>query len=144
MTYRRIRRSTSDQRQGFTLLELLLVMAILVVLAGASGFAILQMRTGAMTRAAYVEIETLERMCQAYNLSVGRFPTTLEDLYTLPSGMNQALWGGPYLDKPVPVDPWQQEYTYSIDSINSRVTIKSAGKDGQLGTNDDIPDAVTQ
>ncbi len=144
MTYRRIRRSTSDRRQGFTLLELLLVMAILVVLAGASGFAILQMREGANTKAAYLEIDTLEQMCKAYNLSVGRFPTTLNDLYTLPSGMNQAMWGGPYLDKPVPKDPWQQEYNYSIDNINSRVTITSAGKDGQMGTNDDIPGAVGQ
>ena len=144
MKYRRTNRKASARRQGFTLLELLLVMAILVVLAGASGFAILQMRTGAMSKAAYVETVNLSDMCKAYKLSVGRFPNTLEDLYTLPSGMNNALWGGPYLDKPVPLDPWGRAYDYVPDEVNERVTITSAGKDGQVGTQDDIPGANVQ
>lgn len=138
----RRKRIQNPRRSGFTLLELLLVMAILVVLAGASGFAILQMRTGAMSKAAYVQIETMEDACKMYKLSVGSFPRTLDDLYQLPSGMNQATWGGPYLEDPVPLDPWNNKYLYTPDEVNERVTIISVGKDGQQGTADDIPQSV--
>ena len=136
MKTRNVRRRA---RKGFTLLELLLVMAILVVLAGATGFAYLRMQSGALSRAAFNQIKTLERACTAYKIDVGTFPQTLDDLYTLPSGMNQAIWLGPYIDEPVPLDPWQRKYTYTADDVNDRVSIRSVGKDGQQGTQDDIP-----
>jgi general secretion pathway protein G len=77
-----------------------------------------------------------------YKLQVGRFPNTLDDLYTMPSGMTRAQWGGPYLEEQVKNDPWQRPYTYGADEINDRVTITSSGPDGQAGTQDDVPAAV--
>lgn len=127
------------RNSGFTLLELMLVMAILVVLASLSTFAVLAMQKGAYQKAAATEISTLESACEAYKLQVGSFPQTLNDLFAMPSGLDNARWGGPYLKKPIGNDPWQRPYTYAADEINNRVSITSAGPDGQSGTQDDVP-----
>lgn len=126
-------------RKGFTLLELLLVMAILIVLAGLAGFSVLGMQKRAYSNAAQLQIENFESMCKAYRLNTGSFPQKLDDLHVLPSGMNRSLWGGPYLEEPVPLDPWQMKYEYVIDTQNDRVVIRSNGPDKQKGTPDDIP-----
>ena len=136
-------RKTRKPRSGFTLLELLLVMAILVVLASMSTFAILQMRSNSLQKTAFLQIEMLEDACTMYKLNVGTFPSTLDDLYTMPSGITPVQWGGPYLKDPVPNDPWNRPYTYSADETNDRVTITSNGPDGQAGSGDDVPQGVS-
>ena len=134
------RRFNRRRRSGFTLLELLLVMAILVILASLSTVAVLNMQSGAQTKAAFTEISTLKNACINYKLSTLTFPKKLEDLVILPAGMNQANWGGPYLQrKDIPKDPWQNPYKFSAKDATDEVFITSAGKDGQHGTNDDIP-----
>ena len=131
------------RKSGFTLLELLLVMAILVVLASLSTFAVLSLKQKSLQSAAFMEIKTLENACKMYKLQVNSFPSTLDDLYTAPSGMTKTQWGGPYLDNPVSNDPWQRPYKYGADEANERVMITSAGPDGQAGTEDDVPDPAT-
>ena len=134
-------RNSKRRRQGgFTLLELLLVMAILVVLASLSTFAILNMQQGAYKRTAFTEIQTLESACTMYKVNVGVFPSELNDLYQLPSGMKQSDWQGPYIKDPIDGDPWKRPYSYSADEQNNRVTITSNGPDGKAGTEDDVPD----
>ena len=128
------------KNSGFTLLELLLVMAILVVLASLSIFAVLNLQTGAYRKSAFLQIKNLEEACTMFKLNVGSFPQTLDDLRTMPSGMNQAQWGGPYIKVTVPADPWNRPYTYTADDANERVIITSNGPDGQAGTADDVPD----
>ena len=134
-----MRTRSRNRRSGFTLLELLLVMAILVVLASLAGFSVLNMRSNALSRAASIQISSFESMCKAYKLQVGMFPNTLDDLHVQPAGMTKITWGGPYLEDPVPMDPWQRPYTYVADDMNDRVTITSNGPDGQANTEDDIP-----
>ena len=137
----RIKRTkkTAGRNSGFTLLELLLVMAILVVLASLSGFAIIGMQKNALSKSAFIEIQSLEKACTAYRLNVGTFPQKLDDLYSPPNGLSQAQWGGPFIEKPVKADPWRREYTYSADEAMGKVNIRSAGPDGQSGTPDDVP-----
>lgn len=132
------------RNSGFTLLELLLVMAILVVLAGLSTVAVINLQRGAYQKTALVEIETMEKACKMYKLNAGSYPATLDDLYTNPTGMSRAQWGGPYLDKPISNDPWQSPYSYTKDELNDRVTITSPGPDKQTGTEDDVPGTVSQ
>lgn len=132
------------RNSGFTLLELLLVMAILVVLAGLSTVAVINLQRGAYQKTALVEIETMEKACKMYKLNAGSYPATLDDLYTNPTGMSRAQWGGPYLDKPISNDPWQSPYSYTKDELNDRVTITSPGPDKQTGTEDDVPGTVNQ
>ena len=133
-------RRQSRRNSGFTLLELLLVMAILVVLAGLGTVAVVQLQKGALTSTATIEIETLKRACKMYKLNAGSYPSTLDDLYTNPTGMSRAQWGGPYLEKPVGNDPWNSPYTYTADELNDIVTIRSSGPDKQSGTADDVPE----
>ena len=134
---RRLSRSRRS-RQGFTLLELLLVMAILVVLAGLAGFAVLGMQQSAYSGSANVEIKTLANACKMYKLRVGAFPAKLQDLNTRPSGLDQASWGGPYIDTPKVNDPWNRPYKYTPNDGNNTVLIQSSGPDGQMGSEDDV------
>ena len=135
------RHNRRSRRSAFTLLELLLVMAILVVLASLSTVAILSMQSNAYQRAAYTDVTTLSNACQMYKLNVGTFPATLDDLFTLPNGLSQAQWQGPYIQKQITGDPWNRPYTYAADEVNNRVTITSNGPDGQAGTEDDVTSA---
>ena len=141
MSYCRNRRaSRRGVRAGFTLLELLLVMAILVILASLSTVAVLNVQSGAQSKAAFTQIRLLKDACIQYKLNGNPFPKTLDNLITLPAGMNQAQWSGPYLNSSsIPLDPWQNPYKYSANDATDKVFISSAGKDGQFGTADDIP-----
>ena len=136
-------RKMKNRNSGFTLLELLLVMAILVVLASLSTFAILNLQKTSLQKTAFMEIKTLSKACKMYKLSVGSFPSSLDDLHANPSGLSRSQWGGPYIEDPIGTDPWQRPYTYGADELNDRVTISSAGPDGQAGTADDVPDPAT-
>lgn len=136
-------RIRNKRNSGFTLLELLLVMAILVVLASLSTFAVLNLKKTSLQKTALLEISTLEQACKMYKLNVNSFPATLDDLYNAPTGLSRTQWGGPYLDKPVSNDPWQRPYNYGTDEANDRVIITSSGPDGQSGTEDDVPDPAT-
>ena len=137
-------RNRRTKRQGFTLLELLLVMAILVVLASLSTVAILSMQGSANQSAAFAEISTLKQACKMYKLRVGSFPSELNDLYQMPSGLSQAQWQGPYIEQPVDGDPWRQPYNYTANEATNEVIITSNGPDRQSGTEDDVPTAAQQ
>lgn len=127
-------------RRGFTLLELMLVMAILVLMSSLAVVAVLNLQRNANSDAAMTQINTLKTACKMYKLNVGRFPASLNDLAVPPSGMTQQQWRGPYLDDgKVPVDPWGSEFQYSADESTDRVLITSKGADGQPGTPDDVP-----
>ncbi len=143
-TFRKTSRKRSiyrSQRQsGFTLLELLLVMAILVILASLSTVAVLNLQSSSQSKAAYAQIKILKNACTMYKLNGNPYPKSLDNLIAIPPGMNSATWGGPYLEgSSIPVDPWQNPYKYSANDSTDQVTISSAGKDGQHGTSDDIP-----
>ena len=130
------RRSTN---KGFTLLELLLVMAILVVLAGLGTVAYTRLGTSANVKICKVHIKEIKGQCIAYKLQNQMYPRTLQDLVVPPSGMNRAEWGGPFFqDGKLPKDPWRNEYTYSADEANDTITITSNGPDGANGTQDDV------
>jgi len=99
------------------------------------------MQGNAQNKAAFTQISFLKTQCVNFKLSTLSFPKKLDDLVTLPAGMNQTSWGGPYLsEKSIPKDPWQNPYKYSAKDATDEVFITSAGKDGQHGTADDIPD----
>ncbi len=126
--------------KGFTLLELLLVMAILVVLAGLGTAAYTRLGSAQSVRAAKYEIKNIKNLCVAYKLQVGNYPAQLKDLVTLPGGLTQAEWNGPYYQEGVvPKDPWRNEYAYSADEARDQVFVTSNGPDKQRGTADDIP-----
>jgi general secretion pathway protein G len=132
------------RRAGFTLLELILVMTILVVLAGLAGTAIFSIQGNAYAKAATVDIASLSKACKLYRLDVGVFPSTLDGLYTKPAEVDSALWQGPYMEGTMKKDPWSRPYKYSPGANPNEVSIVSAGPDGQMGTADDVPNNSSQ
>jgi general secretion pathway protein G len=119
---------------GFTLVELLVVLAILTLLAGIVGPRVLGQLGGAKSKTAAVQIADIDKALELFKLDVGRFPTTeegLEALTTRPPTVSLG-WAGPYLKGAVPLDPWGRPYRYQL-APNGAVEILSLGADGVPG-----------
>ncbi len=125
-------------QRGFTLLEILLVAAILVILASMATIGFTAMQRSATSRLAISEIKTIENACKMFKINHQHFPSKLEELVQPVQGMNRTEWGGPYLEAPDFDDPWKQPYKYTPDEVNDRVVIISAGPDRQASTEDDV------
>lgn len=136
------RQTKRRRRAGFTLVEVLLVMVILVVIAALAirNYAGAQRR--ALINAAKAEVEQLSSLVEQYNLDCKQYPMELEGLIQPPADLpDPTRWGGPYLQKPtVPLDPWDRPYNYAYPSSfgQDRPDIWSSGPDGQSGTDDDV------
>ena len=127
---------------GFTLLEILVVIAILGLLIGLVAPAALRQLGGARVSVAKQSIERIGSVLDLYKLDVGSYPTTDQGLRALvdqPTGVSN--WNGPYLKGDVPVDPWNHPYAYRDPSSRSGhdYDLCSAGASGgSAGTADAI------
>lgn len=133
---------THGQR-GFTLMELLVVLAILGLLMGLVGPRVLNQLGGAKSKTAAIQIKDLEQTLEMYKLDVGRFPNTdqgLDALVRKPAGV--IGWNGPYLKSDVPLDPWNREYNYRSPGEHAEVDIFSYGQDGSPGGDGEDADVV--
>ncbi|MGF1464159.1 MAG: type II secretion system major pseudopilin GspG [Maricaulaceae bacterium] len=120
---------------GLTLLELLIVLAILGLIAAFAAPRVVGVLGGAKTDAATVQIDNIAAALDLFRLEVGRYPTTEEGLQSLMAAPNDAEgWNGPYLDKPSGlVDPWGAPYDYRFPGENSDYEVFTLGADGQEG-----------
>lgn len=128
------------RHRGFTLIELMVVLAILALLAGLVGPRVLNQLGGAKAKTAAVQIADLDKSLELFKLDVGRYPTTEEGLQALmvrPSSVGG--WTGPYLKgSAVPADPWGNPYRYTL--TNGVIEILSLGSDGAPGGEGDAAD----
>lgn len=128
---------------GFTLLELLVVVAIIALLAAYVGPKFFGQVGASKQTVARAQIESFSRALQVFNANVGRFPTTdegLRALVTAPSGADR--WNGPYLEKAIPVDPWGRPYEYRWPVAQGDFSIATLGADGQPGGTGEAADVV--
>ena len=124
------------RERGVTLIEILVVMAIIGMLAVIVAPNIFNQRAGAQIDAALSQISSLEAALDTYRLDVGEYPDSLEGLRENISG--RAAWNGPYLRRGVPLDPWGNEDVY--DSNGREFTLSSYGPDGEQGGEGDDAD----
>ncbi len=138
---RRSTPSTSRRRRaGFTLMEVLLVMAILVILASLVVVNFTNIMGDADIKNARIQIAAFEQGVGQYQLHVKQFPSSLEDLQVAPSNLvDPKRWKGPYMGKTIPMDPWGRPYQYAApEKVGSPPRIWSLGLDGADGTEDDV------
>lgn len=122
--------------RGFTLLELLVVVAIIGLLVAYVGPRYAAQLGKSETAAARAQLEALARALDTYRLDTGRYPTAAQGLAALrerPAG--EPRWNGPYLQKDVPPDPWGKPYVYRTPPAGGKgdFELLSFGRDGAPG-----------
>ena len=122
------------RQSGFTLMELLVVLAILGLLMALVGPNVMRQLGGAKTKTAGIQIKDLEQALEMYKLDVGRYPSSQEGLESLVRKPSNATgWNGPYLKSDVPMDPWNREYHYKYPGERAEVDIYTYGANGSPG-----------
>jgi len=128
--------SVSSRRPaGFTLIELMVVIAILAVLASLIVPKVVNRPDEARAVAARQDISTLMQALNMYRLDNRRYPTTEQGLRALVEKPASAPVPGnwkPYLER-LPNDPWGTPYQYLNPGLHSEIDVMSFGADGRPG-----------
>lgn len=133
------------RRAGFTLVEMLIVLGILVLLLSMVLPRFLGSQKRAKIDAAKTQIGMFKAALEHYYLDCNQFPSTedgLQALVSQPAELPENVtWNGPYVNGTVGLDPWGQEYQYEYPPSRGDTDnpdIWSFGPDGEEGTDDDI------
>ena len=121
------------REDGFTLLEMLVVIAIIGLLMAIVGPQVLKQLDNAKTHAAKIQIVSAESALDQFRADVGRYPTQAEGLAALsavPAGVSG--WNGPY-SKPIPPDAWGHPYHYLNPGKHGEIDIYTLGSDDAEG-----------
>ncbi len=122
------------RQQGFTLLELLVVLVVLGLLAGLVAPKYFNQLGKSEAKVARAQIEGLSKALDLYRLEIGHYPSSEQGLLALTAApTDETRWAGPYLQKSVPQDPWGRNYIYRSPGENGEYDLLSMGKDGQPG-----------
>jgi general secretion pathway protein G len=136
------RKRTRQGDGGFTLLELLVVLGILVLLATLVTPQVLRYLGKARTDTARAQISAISTALELYALDVGAFPPQQAGLAALlqaPPG--QPRWKGPYLKKADGLlDPWGRNYQYRYSGKAGGAEVFTLGKDNAPGGTDEDQD----
>lgn len=126
-------------QEGFTLVELLVVLAIIALVATLAAPQVLRYLGSARSDAAVAQIRNIESALELFYIDNLRYPTNEEGLAVLsePTPDLQARWNGPYLKNVETLkDPWGRAYIYEF--ADDKMTIISYGRDGKPdGTGED-------
>jgi general secretion pathway protein G len=120
---------------GFTLVEMLVVLAIIGSIVGLVGPRVLNYLSESKVKSAQIQMENLSSALDLFYLDAGRYPSSEEGLGALvrrPAAINS--WSGPYLKTTqVPKDPWGHEYLYRAPGQSGPFDIGSLGPEGREG-----------
>lgn len=131
--------------QGFTLLEMIVVLVIIGLIMGLVGPRLFGQADRAKVQTADTQVKMLRGALDTMRLDIGRYPSQEEGLGLLqnaPTDPNLARrWHGPYLENGVPDDPWGNPYQYSQEPSGSRAfSLYSFGADGKANGSGDNAD----
>jgi general secretion pathway protein G len=122
---------------GFTLIEMMVVIAIIGALATIVAPTVFRNLGDANVTAARSQIEIIAMALENYRMDTGSYPTTEHGLAALRTRPETALagWRGPYLRKPVPADPWRRPYVYTSPGTHNADSfdVYTLGRDGVTG-----------
>lgn len=127
-------RHASVPARGFTLLELLVVLAILGLLAAFVVPRYFDQLERSNAKVAQAQLRALSEALDHYRLDVGRYPSTEQGLAALnaaPDG--ETRWNGPYLKRAVPLDPWGRAFVYRGPGESREPEVLTLGRDGRPG-----------
>jgi general secretion pathway protein G len=134
----------SKSRRAFTLLEILVVLAIIGLLAGLAISNVDKIFGGAQTTTAALFVrESMKTSLTTYRIHVGDYPSTSDGIQALIAApANKAdRWRGPYIvSNKVPLDPWGESYQYRSPGTKNKGSydLYSKGPDKVDGNEDDI------
>ena len=115
-------RFSSRSRRGFSLIEILIVIALIAMLAGLVVTNIDTIMGSNQEKVAETFVDTtLKVPLTQYRFHMGSYPSTeegLEALQSAPSG-KEAKWQGPYVDQ-LPADPWGRDYRYQFPGTHNK------------------------
>ena len=118
--------------KGFSLVEMLVVVAIVGLLVGLVGPAAMRQLQSSRVNATEAQIDQLRAAIDIFQIDTGRLPTEDVGLNALVAPNNIPGWNGPYLrDGELPTDAWGGAFMYRFDGSSPRVI--SLGADGQPG-----------
>lgn len=120
---------------GFTLIEILVVIAIIALIMSLVGPRVLNYLGESKVKAAKIQIQSFGSALDLFNLDTGRYPSTAEGLTALVQSPGTIpAWNGPYLKGSVlPNDPWGKAYVYRSPGEHGPYDIMSYGSDSQEG-----------
>ena len=136
-----VRWRRDDNQGGYTLVELLVVLAILGLLATIATTQVLRYFASAKFSTAHAQVESFSSVLDLYKIDVGRYPTSQEGLAALklkpPTADN---WNGPYVKPTTSLnDPWGHPYVYVSPGRHGEFDLSSNGPEGVTGNGADPP-----
>ncbi|MBS4095251.1 MAG: type II secretion system major pseudopilin GspG [Sulfuricella sp.] len=126
---------------GFTLLELLVVVAIIGLLTAYVGPRFFSQVGKSEVTTARAQINAFHKALDNFRLDTGHYPSSelgLNALILRPG--NEPKWNGPYLEKEIPPDPWGKPYVYHSPGQKGDYDLISYGKDGVPGGTEEAAD----
>ena len=129
-------------RSGFTIVEILVVVVIIAVLAGAIAPKFFRYIGQAKHNVAVQKVTEIDKAIEMFSYDYDRLPQSLEELVTRPADILEDKWQTPTLKAKHLLDPWEREFIYKQPGDHGPYDLYSLGKDGQEGGEKEDADVV--